>query len=74
VINSDEQDHQRILEFFGMKESEVPAMRVIRLEEDMSKFKPENPEIEPENVKSFVTAFLDGKLKVDIVAFISYKG
>merc|ERR1712227_1190878 len=33
-----DEDHKRIMEFFGMEESELPSMRIIKLEEDMSKF------------------------------------
>ncbi|XP_049859102.1 protein disulfide-isomerase [Schistocerca gregaria] len=67
-INSDEEDHQRILEFFGMKKEEVPAMRLIRLEEDMAKYKPENPEITADNIKNFVQGFLDGNLKQHLLS------
>lgn len=67
-INSDEEDHQRILEFFGMKKEEVPAMRLIRLEEDMAKYKPEDPEITADNIKNFVQGFLDGKLKQHLLS------
>lgn len=63
TINSDEADHERILEFFGMKKDDVPAMRLIKLEQDMAKYKPENPELSSENVLEFVTAFTEGKLK-----------
>lgn len=62
-INSDEEDHQRILEFFGMKKEEVPSMRLIRMEEDMAKYKPTASDISPESVKAFVQDYLDGKLK-----------
>jgi len=75
-INSDEEDHQRILEFFGMKKDEVPAMRLIRLEEDMAKYKPEKPELSKDNIKSFVQDFVDGKLKVsnEKVVFLNILG
>lgn len=63
TINADEADHERLLEFFGMKKEDVPTMRLIKLEEDMAKYKPENPEITSENVLEFVTAFTEGKLK-----------
>lgn len=67
-INSDEEDHQRILEFFGMKKDEIPAMRLIRLEEDMAKYKPQNPELSKDNIKSFVQDFIDGKLKQHLLS------
>lgn len=63
TIDTDEEDHQRIMEFFGMKKEEVPAMRLIGLDEDMSKYKPEKPDLTAENIKGFVSDFIAGKLK-----------
>merc|ERR1712200_384198 len=37
TIDTDEDDHKRIMEFFGMEESELPSMRIIKLEEDWNK-------------------------------------
>lgn len=67
-INADEEDHQRILEFFGMKKEEVPAMRLIRLEEDMAKYKPENNDLSVEAMGTFVQAYMDGKLKQHLLS------
>lgn len=67
-INSDEEDHQRILEFFGMKKEEVPDMRLIKLEEDMAKYKPSVSGLTAENIKSFVTDFIEGKLKQHLLS------
>lgn len=67
-INTDDDDHQRILEFFGMKKEEIPAMRLIRLEEDMAKYKPEKSELSKDNIKSFVQDFTDGKLKQHLLS------
>merc|ERR1712066_74625 len=61
TINTDEEDHKRILEFFGITESELPTYRAIKLGEDMAKFKPEDDAFE--NAAQFVTDFLEGKLK-----------
>lgn len=63
TIDCDENDYERILEFFGLKKEDVPTMRLIKLEQDMAKYKPENPALTTENVLEFVTAFVEGKLK-----------
>uniref|UniRef100_A0A6M2DXS5 Protein disulfide-isomerase n=1 Tax=Xenopsylla cheopis TaxID=163159 RepID=A0A6M2DXS5_XENCH len=68
TINSDEEDHQRILEFFGMKKEEVPAMRLIKLEEDMAKYKPADADLSADNIKGFVQSFIDGKLKQHLLS------
>merc|ERR1711983_291563 len=62
-IDTDEEDHKRILEFFGMKDDELPGMRIIKLAEDMAKYKPVDGAPTEENIKSFVQSYLDGKLK-----------
>merc|ERR1711994_492180 len=67
-VDADEEDHKRILEFFGMKEDEVPGMRLIRLEEDMAKYRPESGALEEANVRKFVQDFLDGKLKQHLLS------
>ncbi|XP_065578991.1 protein disulfide-isomerase-like isoform X1 [Artemia franciscana] len=68
TVDTEEEDHQRIIEFFGIKKTELPTMRLIKLEEDMTKYKPENPELTAENMKSFVQAFLDNKLKPHLLS------
>ena len=68
TVDADEEDHKRILEFFGMSEDEVPGMRLIRLEEDMAKYKPESNSLEEANVRKFVSDFLDGKLKQHLLS------
>lgn len=68
TINADEEDHNRILEFFGMKKEEIPSMRIIQLQEDMAKFKPAKADLNVEAVKAFVQSFLDGKLKQHLLS------
>merc|ERR1711971_930634 len=63
TINTDLDDHKRILEFFGITEEELPTFRAIKLGEDMAKFKPEDDSITAENIASFVADFIEGKLK-----------
>lgn len=68
TINSDEEDHARILEFFGMKKEEVPSMRLIRLEEDMAKYKPETSDLAADKIEEFVQSYIDGKLKQHLLS------
>lgn len=67
-IDTDEEDHKRILEFFGMKEDELPGMRLIKLAEDMAKYKPEDNSLTDANIRSFVSDFLEGKLKQHLLS------
>merc|ERR1711971_1472682 len=64
--NADEEDHKRILEFFGITESELPTYRAIKLGEDMAKFKPEDDAFD--NAEKFVADFLEGKLKQHLMS------
>merc|ERR1712180_246719 len=66
TINTDEDDHKRILEFFGITESELPTYRAIKLGEDMAKYKPEDDKFE--NAEQFVTDFMEGKLKQHLMS------
>merc|ERR1719204_1865071 len=68
TVNTDEEDHKRILEFFGIVDSELPTFRAIRLGEEMAKFKPEDDTFDAANVKSFVSDFLEGKLKQHLMS------
>merc|ERR1712061_225016 len=66
TINTDEEDQKRILEFFGITESELPTYRAIKLGEDMAKYKPEDDKFE--NAEQFVTDFMEGKLKQHLMS------
>ena len=43
-------------------------MRIIKLEEDMSKFKPANKDITEENVRAFVNSYKAGELKPHLMS------
>jgi len=68
TINTDEEEHKRIMEFFGMDEAELPSMRIIKLEEDMSKFRPESTDLSDANIRAFVASYLAGELKPHLMS------
>uniref|UniRef100_A0AAZ3SND4 protein disulfide-isomerase n=1 Tax=Oncorhynchus tshawytscha TaxID=74940 RepID=A0AAZ3SND4_ONCTS len=67
-IDSEVDDNQRILEFFGLKKEECPAIRLITLEEEMTKYRPESEAITADNIIAFCTLFTEGKLKPHLMS------
>merc|ERR1712192_100667 len=50
LVTTDEAEHKRVIDFFGIKEEELPTMRVTASEDDMVKFKPDlKSEEQPED-------------------------
>lgn len=68
VIDTDDEEHERIMEFFGIKKEELPTNRIIQLHDDMAKFKSETTELTEENVRKFITDVLSGKLKQHLLS------
>uniref|UniRef100_T1JFV2 protein disulfide-isomerase n=1 Tax=Strigamia maritima TaxID=126957 RepID=T1JFV2_STRMM len=66
-IDTDVDENGRILEFFGITTEELPSIRLIRLEDDMTKFKPESNEISESYLTKYVQQFVEGKLKAHFV-------
>ncbi|XP_077460331.1 protein disulfide-isomerase [Stigmatopora argus] len=67
-IDSEVDDNQRILEFFGLKKEECPAIRLITLEDEMTKYKPASDAITAEAIVKFCTEFKEGKLKPHLMS------
>ena len=65
VIDIDEDDNRRVVEFLGLKEETMPTMRIIQMKEtDIIKYKPESSAIEEDNIKSFIEDYNEGKVPV----------
>lgn len=67
-IDIDDDDNQRILEFFGLKLEECPTVRYISLGEDMTKFRPPTSDLTIDAIKSFVQDVVDGKIKAHLMS------
>ncbi|TGZ42704.1 hypothetical protein CRM22_011219 [Opisthorchis felineus] len=63
IIDTDIEDHLRILEFFGMTKEDVPGYRLIDLADDMTKFKPSSSEFDERLMEAFVDGVLSGSVK-----------
>lgn len=68
TVNSDETENERVLEYFGLQQSELPAVRLITLKDEMNKYKFDSADISSSALKTFVTSFFDGKLKPHLLS------
>jgi len=60
------------MEFFGLKKEDTPSMRLIKLEEEMTKFKPETNQIDEQSIRTFVEGVLSGKVKVNFLLLFAH--
>ena len=65
-IDVDQEDNKRVMEFFGLKSEEAPVYRVIKMSENMAKYKPESADLTKEAITAFTSDVLDGKAKVRV--------
>ena len=63
-VDTGDAESERITEFFQITDDNVPAVRLINLDEDMKKYLPEFTELTADNIRSWAQDYLDGKLKV----------
>jgi protein disulfide-isomerase A1 len=68
LIDTDVEENERVMEFFGLKKEDAPTIRLITLGQDMSKFKPESSEIKSTVIAQFVQDFFDNKLKPHLLS------
>jgi len=68
TIDTDEEDNERILDFFGIQKTELPAVRFIQPDDEMTKYKPQKPDFTEEYIRSFVQGVLDKKIKPHLLS------
>ena len=63
-IDTDIEDNQRVMEFFGLSTADVPDYRIIKMQDNMAKFKPETKDLSYEAVAKFTKDVQTGEIKV----------
>jgi len=62
-VTTDDVDHKRVVDFFGIKDEELPTFRLTHSEEDMLKYKPDSGEINEDNLRATIKSFLAGEMQ-----------
>ncbi|UYV77045.1 Pdi [Cordylochernes scorpioides] len=69
TIDTDEEDHERIVEFFGLKKEDIPDLRLIRLQDEMTKYRPSKAgDLSEKAIRDFVNGVLDGSIKPHLLS------
>jgi protein disulfide-isomerase A1 len=68
VIDTDVDENERVMEFFGLKKEDAPTVRLISLGQDMTKYKPESNEIKSDVLVQFVQDFFDKKIRPHLLS------
>lgn len=63
TVDSDEEENDQVLEYFGITAKDCPTARGIQMSDDsMDKYKPETAEFSADAFNNFVSGVLDGKI------------
>lgn len=68
TVDSDDAETARVIEYFGLKNGDLPTVRLISLKDGMTKYKPESTDFTSASLTSFINEFFDGKLKQDLLS------
>jgi len=68
LIDTDVDENERVLEFFGLKRDDAPTIRLISLGQEMTKYKPDFTEFSAASIQKFVEDFFDNKLKAHLLS------
>jgi len=67
-IDTDVEDNTRILDFFGLKTDQLPTVRIVNLEQDLTKYKPSWDQFSESSMNQFAQDYLDKKLKPHLMS------
>ncbi|CAK8695988.1 unnamed protein product [Clavelina lepadiformis] len=62
-IDTDQEDNKRVMEFFGLTDADIPDYRIIKMSENMAKFKPETKDLGTEAIVKFTNEVESGDAK-----------
>jgi len=63
TVDSDEEENEQVLEYFGITAADCPTARAIQMsDESMDKYKPESSDFTADSFNTFVSGVLDGKI------------
>jgi len=62
-IDSDQEENKRVMEFFGLTDKDVPTYRIIKMQDNMAKYKPEELDLSSDAVIKFSQGVLSGVIK-----------
>ncbi|GMT15576.1 hypothetical protein PFISCL1PPCAC_6873, partial [Pristionchus fissidentatus] len=69
LVDTDEASNSRItVDFFGIKDENLPTVYIVSLESDLAKFAPDFTELTTENIVKFNERFLAGELKQHLMS------
>lgn len=54
------------MEFFGITVADCPDYRIIKMDEDMAKYKPDSKDLDAESVAAFTRKVLEGQASVSL--------
>jgi len=68
TVNSDDAENERVMEYFGLTQADLPSVRLITLKDEMNKYKPDFTDLTSGVLSKFVNSFFDGKLKPHLLS------
>ncbi|CAB4062342.1 PDIA1 [Lepeophtheirus salmonis] len=65
IVNTDEDDNRRVIDYLGLKKDKMPTMRIIQMKDEIWKFKPDDTTVAKDNIQKFIDEYLEGKILRD---------